>query len=149
MKDLMTRSVPNACTPAKDRYCGGVPEVATLSALAAAGLRTVIDLRPASEWSGVDWRAAVHSAGLRFEQIAVDDVERIARPELERLWQLWTDEALHPMLVHCASGNRVGAALALAAHEVAGLDRSSALVLGEAAGLTRSREAVIARLHGR
>ena len=46
------------------------------------------------------------------------------------------DNAGHPVLVHCASGNRVGALLALAAADSGEMAADAAIEFGRAAGLT-------------
>jgi hypothetical protein len=48
--------------------------------------------------------------------------------------------------LHCASGNRAGALLALHAFYIEGTTKEDALARGEAAGLTNLRDAVEARL---
>ncbi|MNN82154.1 hypothetical protein D3C81_1990580 [compost metagenome] len=51
------------------------------------------------------------------------------------------------MLLHCASGNRVGALLALLAHE-RGLDEEAAIAEGRAAGLGSLEPTVRAQIRG-
>ena len=50
------------------------------------------------------------------------------------------------VLLHCASGNRVGALLALAAVQVDGASPEAALTLGRAAGLKSLEPVVMERL---
>jgi protein tyrosine phosphatase (PTP) superfamily phosphohydrolase (DUF442 family) len=52
-----------------------------------------------------------------------------------------------PMIIHCASGNRVGALLALKAYYVDHASKEQALELGERAGLKGLKSAVDAQLH--
>jgi uncharacterized protein (TIGR01244 family) len=146
MKRVLQQWVPNLREPAPDRYSGGLPQIGGLSELARAGMRTLIDLRPSSEWSTVDWQASVKGAGLVFLHLPVDGIDDLDRPRLEQFWRYWRDDALCPALFHCASGNRVGAALALAAHRIDGQSLESSLALGEAAGLSHSRDQVAALL---
>lgn len=40
-----------------------------------------------------------------------------------------------PVFLHCASGNRVGALLAIAAHQIEGKPADESLTLGRSAGL--------------
>ena len=51
-----------------------------------------------------------------------------------------------PVIIHCASGNRVGALLALRANLIQGKSASEALAFGKAAGLTTLEDAVKQRL---
>ena len=53
-----------------------------------------------------------------------------------------------PVLLHCFSGNRVGALFALSAKE-AGATREEALALGRSAGLTRWESAIREKLASR
>ncbi len=146
MKGLLEKRVPNLCEPAPARFSGGLPPVDSLAEMARAGLRTLVDLRPSSEWAGKDWRGDVEAAGIAFHQLPIDGIDDLDHERLERFWRYWSDDALCPVLIHCASGNRVGAAVALAAHRIDGQSPEAALALGEAAGLSRSREEVMARL---
>lgn len=146
MKQALEQWVPNLHEPGSGRFSGGLPPVDGLVEMARVGMRTLIDLRPSSEWAGTDWRSAVEASGMAFYQLPVDSVDDIDRPRLKQLWGYWGDDTLCPMLIHCASGNRVGAALALAAHRIDGQSPESALLLGEAAGLSHSREQVMALL---
>ena len=61
-----------------------------------------------------------------------------------RLWQA-LQGAPGKVLVHCSTGNRAGALMALAAH-AQGLPAADALALGKAAGLTGLEPAVRGKL---
>ena len=52
------------------------------------------------------------------------------------------EAAERPLLVHCASGNRVGALFALKAFYVDGVDPDEAMAIGESTGLTRLSKAL-------
>jgi protein tyrosine phosphatase (PTP) superfamily phosphohydrolase (DUF442 family) len=60
--------------------------------------------------------------------------------------QLLKDSAKEDVLVHCASGNRVGAMLALRARWIEGKSAEEALAIGKAAGMTGMTDAVKAKL---
>ena len=60
--------------------------------------------------------------------------------------QLVSDPAQGPLLLHFATGNRVGALTALKAVWLDGMTPDAALVLGRATGLTRLEPAVRAAL---
>jgi protein tyrosine phosphatase (PTP) superfamily phosphohydrolase (DUF442 family) len=76
---------------------------------AASGFRAVLSLRPASE--GIDLareRAQVESNKLRYFNIPVNSSS--PRPEqADEFLRLTRDKSNHPMLINCASANRVGA----------------------------------------
>ena len=89
---------------------GGQPSPDDIEALAAAGYRTILDLREPAEHRGFDEPAAVARAGMRYINIGVGN----HAPDdhlFEDIRALLRDPGLAPILVHCASGNRVGFAL--------------------------------------
>jgi uncharacterized protein (TIGR01244 family) len=117
---------------------GGQPSQEQFEAAARAGFRTVLNLRTDSE-PGFEWeQAAVEGLGMRYVQIPVEGVKGLTRENIERI-----DDALSsarnegPVLLHCGSGNRIGAVLALRAAWVADVDSEAALAYGLASGLTR------------
>jgi len=85
-------------------------------------------------------------AGLRYVEIPVDHAAGLTEENARRLDELLRDPAARPMIVHCASGNRVGALLALRARLVEGASVDEALELGRKAGLTRLEPVVRERL---
>ena len=116
----------------------------TLAIAREAGFVAVIDLRGEEEDRGIDEVAAVEALGMRYVSLPVhgaDDVTFENAEELDRL----LGEFDGPVLVHCASGNRVGALVALRA-SAAGASDAEALAAGKAAGLTRLEPAVAERL---
>ena len=141
----MQTSVPNLRQPNVRLLTGGQPEAAAWKHLAADGVTTVINLRPADEMAGRDEAAEVTAAGLSYRQIPVAGAAGITRENADALWTAIA-QAPGKVLVHCASGNRVGALLALGAAEQGGMDSEQALQFGKAAGLSgaepRVREAL-------
>ncbi len=122
----------------------GQPDAETLATAREAGFVAVIDLRGEEEDRGIDEVAAVEALGMRYVSLPVhgaDDVTFENAEELDRL----LGEFDGPVLVHCASGNRVGALVALRA-SAAGASDDEALAAGKAAGLTRLEPAVAERL---
>ncbi|HEU4391075.1 MAG TPA: protein tyrosine phosphatase family protein [Blastocatellia bacterium] len=86
----------------------GQPTDTAFAKLAAAGFRSVLNLRTASE--GVDLeheRQLAEKAGLRYISIPV--VGSDPKPEqADQFLKAVKDNANQPMLIHCASANRVG-----------------------------------------
>jgi uncharacterized protein (TIGR01244 family) len=131
-------AIPNARVALPGVWSGGQPSEAQIAEAAAAGFRTVINLRAPSE-PGFEWeQAAVEHAGMSYVQIPVEGAAGLTRPNVERL-----DAALRsasergPTLLHCASGNRIGAMLALREAWLLGTTPAKALDVGRAAGLTK------------
>jgi len=122
----------------------GQPDAETLAIAREAGFVAVIDLRGADEDRGIDEVAAVEALGMRYVSLPVHDADDVTfenAAELDRL----LGEFDGPVLLHCASGNRVGALVALRA-SAAGASDDEALAAGKAAGLTRLEPAVAERL---
>jgi protein tyrosine phosphatase (PTP) superfamily phosphohydrolase (DUF442 family) len=129
-------------------YASGQPSPADLAALAAAGVRTVVNLRAADEPLGFDEAREVELLGMRYVAFPIagpQDVTPAAAIRFAReLDRARNDGAT---LLHCASANRVGALVALDQGLVRGASLDAALALGRAAGLT-SLEAHVTQLLG-
>lgn len=120
--------------PRPGLHTGGQPTAEQLDRFAAQGVRTVIDLRGPGEDRGYDEAAAAARLGLRYERLPIggpEDLTPANTTALQRLLQDGDGE----VLLHCASGNRVGALLALMAQQQEGASREQALQLGREAGL--------------
>lgn len=99
--------VRNATCPLPDVATGGQPDAGHLRALAGAGFRTILDLRLPEEPRGFDEPAAARGAGLRYRALPVGH-DGVADSTFDAFRALMADTASRPVLVHCASGNRVG-----------------------------------------
>jgi uncharacterized protein (TIGR01244 family) len=128
--------IPNACTPADGLCTGGHPEPEQLREAQRRGVRTVINLRPASEPSGYDEAALVTSLGMNYVNIPIAGPADLTRENAVRLAEALKTAGDGPTLVHCASGNRVGALFALKARYLDGLGIDESLMVGRGAGLT-------------
>lgn len=111
----------------------GQPSAAGLSALAAAGYKSVIDLRAANEDRGLDEKKTVEELGMRYTNLPVSGADDITFKNADELDKLLA-AAPKPVLLHCSTSNRVGALLALRAQRK-GAERDKALDLGVASGL--------------
>lgn len=124
---------------------GGQPDAAAWPALAARGVRTVVNLRPQAEMGGRDEAAEVAAAGLRYVSLPVAGAADITPAQADALWAALQGRD-GAVLVHCASGNRVGALLALAMQRHGGMTPEQALAFGRAAGLKGLEPVVRERL---
>lgn len=102
--------LPNALCPMAGVATAGQPLVDHFRRLADAGYKAVIDLRHPDEPRGFDEPAAVREAGLRYENIPVAPPAP-GDAEFDRFRSVLRNPANRPVLVHCASANRVGALL--------------------------------------
>ncbi len=142
------RSAPEVDRPAIDRLAltnahvvsptlvsSGQVDQGQFAVLPASGIRQVVCLRPTSE-DGTGWEEAdAARLGLRFVRIPIDGAAALDRSNAKLLADVLADD--EPTLVYCASGNRVGALLALEAYWFGGMPADQAIDYGKAAGMTR------------
>jgi uncharacterized protein (TIGR01244 family) len=74
----------------------------------ASGVRTVVNLRTAEEQLDLDERALVTGLGLTYVHLPWNGVERLTDEVFARSREL-LESVERPLLLHCASANRVGA----------------------------------------
>lgn len=139
----------NERQPLPGTLTGGIPPgeaaAAAFQALAAAGVRTVIDLRTEAETApgAADETAALAvAAGLDYRRLPVAGEADLDLASARALDLLLDDWARYPVALACASGNRAGALLALRAFWLDRADPAAALELGRRAGLTKLEPAV-------
>jgi len=130
--------------PASGYLSTSQPDEAVLDRAAAAGFAAVVDLRGADEDRGIDEQAAVEARGMRYISLPLPEPSDATFENAATLQDLLADVD-GPVLLHCYSGNRVGALFALTA-KTEGLSSEEALEFGKAAGLTRWEGAVRERL---
>jgi len=116
-------------------HSAGQPAAEDWVQVARHGVTTVIDLRPDAERPGRDESAEVRAAGLAYRQLPVAGPQDLTADAARMLWQA-IDAAPGKVLVHCASGNRAGALLAIAAAQEGGMAPEQALEVGREAGMT-------------
>jgi len=135
---------------------GGQPTQADLERLKEAGFTTVINLRGAGEKTkrddpeveklfNFDEAAAVKSIGLNYFHLPISSKDGLTAENAKLLDDL-LNAAPGPVLLHCGSGNRAGAMMALRAYHVEGKEAEDALEIGKAAGLTSLEPKVRAEL---
>jgi uncharacterized protein (TIGR01244 family) len=117
------------------RYSAGQPTAEQLQTLFAHGIRVVIDLRVDSETPELDEAALVRSHGLDYHNLPVGGAAGLTRGNVLALDRLIADAGDRPLLVHCASGNRVGAMMALREAWLRGATSEHALEVGRSWGM--------------
>ncbi|MDP2226266.1 MAG: sulfur transferase domain-containing protein [Moraxellaceae bacterium] len=140
MSDFLL-DIPNVCTPGSGLCTGGRPRPEHLASAARQGVKMVVNLCPPAEAADYDEAAVVAGLGMRYVNIPVAGPADLTLPNVKAL-----AHALEAgqqgagdrpaVLLHCASGNRAGAMLALKAAWVDGKPAAEALAIGRAAGLT-------------
>jgi uncharacterized protein (TIGR01244 family) len=119
-----------------NRHVSGQPSAEAIAKLPSSGITTVIDLRPDQETPDLDERAVAEKAGLKYFVLPVAGAPDLTRENVMRFDQLLKETSSGNVLIHCASGNRVGAMLALQARWVNGKSAEESLAIGKAAGMT-------------
>ncbi len=140
-------NIPNFLTPSASVSTGGRAQPADLQAAQAQGLKTIVNLCPISEDPGFDEAALVASLGMSYINIPVAGPADLTAEKAHELAKVLAQQS-GSVLVHCASGNRVGALFALKAHHVDGAAVEDALAIGRAHGLKAMEPAVRALLGG-
>jgi uncharacterized protein (TIGR01244 family) len=129
----------SCCATYKAHEIGGVllagqPTREGLTDVGRRGIRTVINLRPADELNW-DEAALVKDLGMQYFNVPFRSANDLTDQVFDRVRVLLGDKQHHPVMLHCASANRVGAVWL--AHRVLndGLSYSDALAEARAVGL--------------
>jgi uncharacterized protein (TIGR01244 family) len=124
---------------------GGTVRPDALATLKSLGFVTVLDLRAAEERPELE-KAAAEQAGLHYINIPIADAPP-TEAQIAAFGRIVEDTGTYPLLVHCGSGNRVGALWTLYRTR-AGIPFAAALAEGRRIGLQGAREAVVRQLLG-
>lgn len=126
-------------------FSSGQPSKEQIALAAKAGIKHIINLRPASEQ---DWDEGsyVQSQGIQYYNIPVAGIEDVTSDNAKSLRKLLDSFGKEPALVHCSSGNRVGALITVAEHDINGRDTEAAIAEGRRWGLTKLEPAVRKKL---
>jgi protein tyrosine phosphatase (PTP) superfamily phosphohydrolase (DUF442 family) len=117
---------------------GGQPTAEDLAAFAAAGGTHVIDLRGPGENRGFDEAGISRRFGMHYHSLPITGAGSFTLDNvraLDRLLEQTVDQH-EKTLLHCASGNRVGALMALRAKWLHGSSENEALEIGRSHGMT-------------
>lgn len=89
-------------------YLASQPAPDDLKAAKEAGVKTVLNLRKKEE---VDWdeKAVAEGLGLEYDSIPFGATAELTDEVFDETRKILRDAAKRPILVHCASANRVGA----------------------------------------
>lgn len=136
----------NLSQPEPGIYAAGAVSPADVDALSRAGIRHVINLRPASETPGFDEAAAMQEAGIDYLALPIAGAGDLDLANVRKLDAALKAQAGEPSLLHCASSNRVGALMALRAGWIQGLPADEAIEIGRRWGLASLEDEVRQRL---
>jgi uncharacterized protein (TIGR01244 family) len=102
-----TFGIPNATFPEPRVMAAGQPTGEQLQLLAEEGYKTVIDLRPAEEPHGFNEPEAARENGMAYVNVPVD-LQALNQAAIDKFLEAMR-KAERPVLLHCATSNRVGA----------------------------------------
>jgi len=124
----------------------GQPVPEALAKLEDMGFRTVVNLRTEKEGAAEE-RAVVEAQGLRYVWVPMT-ADSFSLADIEAVQKVVDDPSSGPVLIHCASSNRVGAVWAVIQSRQ-GKTLDEALAAGRAAGLQSPQlEAAVRRVLG-
>lgn len=142
--DLTTIFEPYFRPDANTIVCGALDEE-KVAALAKAGVELVVNLQPDDELS-FDESAAVERAGMHYEHLAISGAADLKQLKILAFDNILRQHHGKKIVVHCGSGNRVGAAIALRAGWLRGRKMDTAMERGRSHGLTKLEDEVFKRL---
>jgi uncharacterized protein (TIGR01244 family) len=135
-------SLPNHRVVSERLHVSAQPSAEALKALPGSGVRAVIDLRPDAETPELDEKAVVEGVGMKYRSLPIAGKADLTQQNVATFDQLLKASESEKVLVHCASGNRVGALMALRARWLQGKSAEESLAIGKAAGLSGLTEDV-------
>lgn len=126
-------AIRNASTPEPGVLAAGLPTEAQIRALPQQRYKTVIDLMPPEESRGFDEPKAVQEAGLQYVNLPIT-MPTLDQAAIDKFLEAMRT-AEKPVMVHCASSNRVGALYYSWLVLEKGMPKDEALAKAQAAGL--------------
>ena len=138
--------IPFKTQPNEGLLIGGQPDEAALRQAAAAGVRVVVNLRSEGEQVEFDEGQLVTELGMDYFWLPIAGAADLTPENVQTFDNILATIGDEPVLMHCGSGNRVGALFALQAGMHRGMETEAAIELGRAHGLTKLEDAVRVRL---
>ena len=130
-------NLPNGQVPFENTLTGGQPTFEQLKKASETGFKAVINLRTDGELPDPEQESTwVEGLGMKYFHIPVAGAEGLSLENTKLLAEALSKTENYPLVVHCKSGNRVGAIFALKAFHIDGKSIEEALLIGESAGLT-------------
>ncbi len=131
-------NLPNRQVPFGNVLTGGQPTFDQLKQAAETGFKSVINLRTDNELPDPDQELTwVEGSGMKYFHIPVAVSEGFTPQNAKVFADALSKPENYPLIVHCKSGERVGAMFALKAFHIDEKDIEEALMIGERAGLIK------------
>lgn len=138
----LLKDLPNVRYPEAHRIVSGAIDEAAVVKLREAGVRHVINLRTPEENPGFDESRAVTEQGLAYHALPITGRDSLTMANARSLDELLKQIGDEPVLIHCASGNRVGALVAVREAWIKGRSPDEAIAEGKRWGLTKLEDTV-------
>jgi protein tyrosine phosphatase (PTP) superfamily phosphohydrolase (DUF442 family) len=92
-----------------EQFCtGGQPSMENLQKMKSQGVRSILNLRQASEYNLEEESATAKKLDLRYFNIPVDK-NNLKDEQAEEFLKVTSDPQNRPIFIHCTAANRVGA----------------------------------------
>ena len=129
--------LPNGQVPFDGILVGGQPTFDQIQQAGETGFKAVINLRSDKELPDPDQELTwVEGAGMKYIHIPVIGAEGLTLEKVNVFAEALSKSENYPLIVHCKSGQRVGAMFALKAFQIDEKSIEESLTIGESAGLT-------------
>lgn len=126
----------NLQRPQADRIVSGAIGAADIGRLRAAGIRHLINLRTVEESEGLDEARIAAGLGIAYHSIPIQGAQSLTVENARKLDAALAEAGDELTLVHCGSGNRVGALIAVREAWIRGRSTEDAVAEGKRWGLT-------------
>lgn len=134
--------LPNMKHPQENRIVSGAIDAADFGRLRAAGVKHVINLRTDEESQGLDESLVAGGLGIHYRHIPIEGAQSLTLESARKLDAALAAAGEDLTLVHCGSGNRVGALIAVREAWVRGRSPEEAIAEGKRWGLTGLEDSV-------
>ncbi len=131
----------------QSHYVSGQPGANDFTQLNSHGIRNIVSLRPPEETPHLNEAAIATELHMAYYNVPIDKPEQITYEKVATWHQLLQSLKDQPSLLHCASGNRVGAMMAAHAYWFKDKNIEEAIAIGETYGLTRWRDPIEQQLN--
>lgn len=121
--------------PSDKVLVGGQPTADVLRQAAESGIEVVVNMRGVDEDPGYDEEALAAELGLTYLRVPIAGPQDLSPESVMLFDAVLKQVGDRPSLMHCGSGNRVGAMYALHASKYDGLEPEAAIEVGKAHGL--------------
>lgn len=132
----------NTANPALNLTTGGQPSKSDFAKMAKNGVTVIVNLRTKGEFRKFDEKQLVESLGMKYVSIPIGDDKDFNPSNVDLLDKALAD-LVKPVVVHCASSNRVGGLLALRENFINNSSVQDSIAFGRKAGMRSTEKTVI------